>query len=167
MQEPKLPLKERLWAKPKHWIWLGVPLGGLLAVVAGAVALGTFNYTVHATSSLEFCVSCHEMETNILPHYQASSHYQNNSGVRAVCADCHIPQAWGPKVVRKVQKGFTEIPAKILGTISTPEKFEAKRLEMAERVWSDMKATDSRECRSCHSLESMANQERRTAKNTV
>ncbi|GAB1460947.1 hypothetical protein MASR2M50_27210 [Thauera sp.] len=35
------------------------------------------------------------------------------------------------------------------------EKFEAKRLELARREWSRMKANDSRECRNCHSFESM------------
>ena len=40
-------------------------------------------------------------------------------------------------------------------TISTKEKFEAKRLELAKRVWASMKATDSRECRNCHDNESM------------
>jgi nitrate/TMAO reductase-like tetraheme cytochrome c subunit len=43
----------------------------------------------------------------------------------------------------------------MLGTISTKEKFEAKREEMAKHVWEDMKATDSRECRNCHALETM------------
>jgi nitrate/TMAO reductase-like tetraheme cytochrome c subunit len=42
-----------------------------------------------------------------------------------------------------------------LGTISTREKFEAKRLELAENVWATMMANDSRECRNCHSYESM------------
>jgi cytochrome c-type protein NapC len=36
-----------------------------------------------------------------------------------------------------------------------PEKFEAKRLQLATNVWNAMKSTDSRECRNCHSFESM------------
>ncbi len=48
-----------------------------------------------------------------------------------------------------------DIVAEIRGTIDTPAKFEAKRGELAERVWAYMKASDSRECRSCHSFESM------------
>ncbi|WP_221627976.1 NapC/NirT family cytochrome c [Teredinibacter franksiae] len=158
------PRKSRLWKKPNHWIWLGIPAGGFAMLLLGAIALGGFNYVIHETSSMEFCVSCHEMETNIFQAYKETPHYNNSSGIRTGCSDCHVPQAWGPKILRKTHKGLVEIPAKILGTISTPEKFEAKRLEMAERVWADMEATDSRECRSCHSLEAMANQDRRTAK---
>jgi nitrate/TMAO reductase-like tetraheme cytochrome c subunit len=42
-----------------------------------------------------------------------------------------------------------------MGNIDTREKFEAKRLELAERVWATMQSTDSRECRNCHALISM------------
>ena len=42
------------------------------------------------------------------------------------------------------------------GSIDTPEKFEAKRFELASRVWNSMKETDSRECRNCHQFSVMA-----------
>jgi len=42
-----------------------------------------------------------------------------------------------------------------MGTIDTPEKFEAHRLTMAKRVWKTMKETDSRECRNCHRFDFM------------
>ena len=53
-----------------------------------------------------------------------------------------------------------------MGTIDTPEKFEAKRMQLAEHVWSSMEASDSRECRNCHSYEAMdfEHQSRRGAK---
>ena len=38
----------------------------------------------------------------------------------------------------------------MLGTINTPEKFDAERMKLAGTVWRAMKATDSRECRNCH-----------------
>jgi trimethylamine-N-oxide reductase cytochrome c-type subunit TorC len=37
-----------------------------------------------------------------------------------------------------------------MGTIDTPEKFEAERLTMAKRVWARMTESNSRECRNCH-----------------
>jgi len=82
-------------------------------------------------------------------------HYKNASGVRAICSDCHVPKPWIQKVARKIQATFNELPHTIMGTIDTKEKFEAHRLEMAENVWAGMKATDSRECRNCHALETM------------
>jgi nitrate/TMAO reductase-like tetraheme cytochrome c subunit len=57
-------------------------------------------------------------------------------------------------MVRKIQAS-NELFHKIMGTISTREKFEAKRLELAEHVWASMMENDSRECRNCHSYESM------------
>ena len=42
-----------------------------------------------------------------------------------------------------------------MGTITTPEKFEARRLELARSEWKRMKASDSRECRNCHTFDGM------------
>jgi nitrate/TMAO reductase-like tetraheme cytochrome c subunit len=134
---------------------------GLMAVLVvvggclGAAALGGFNAIMDHTNSLGFCISCHEMETTVYQEYIKSPHYQNPSGVRVVCADCHVPKPWFEKVLRKI-RATNELYHKVAGTISTPEKFEAHRREMAERVWAEMKANDSRECRSCHSYDAMA-----------
>ena len=48
-----------------------------------------------------------------------------------------------------------DVWGEIMGTIDTEEKFEQYRWEMANRVWARMEATDSRECRECHSYEAM------------
>ena len=42
-----------------------------------------------------------------------------------------MPKEWGPKMVRKIQAS-NELLHKALGTIDTPEKFEAKRAELAQ-----------------------------------
>lgn len=155
-----------LWRRPRLWFLLGIPLGGFLMFFLGAAALGAFNAVTGYTNTLEFCTSCHEMRDFVYAEYKKTIHYQNAAGVRAVCSDCHVPKPWGPKMWRKVQASFRELPHKVLGTISTREKFEAKRLELAEDVWAGMKATDSRECRNCHSLEAMklADQDRSAQK---
>jgi cytochrome c-type protein NapC len=57
-------------------------------------------------------------------------------------------------VVRKIQ-ATNKLSHKVMGSIDTPEKFEAKRLKLARPVWSVMKKTDSRECRNCHNYDSM------------
>jgi nitrate/TMAO reductase-like tetraheme cytochrome c subunit len=56
--------------------------------------------------------------------------------------------------VRKVQ-ATNELFHHLRGTIDTPQKFDEKRREMAERVWASMIANDSRECRNCHSWNAM------------
>ncbi|AKH20368.1 hypothetical protein AAY24_08400 [Sedimenticola thiotaurini] len=123
--------------------------------VTGIIFWGGFNTVMEATNSLEFCISCHEMEDTVYKEYTETVHYSNRSGVRAICSDCHVPKDWVHKIVRKVQASG-EIYHKIMGTVSTPEKFEARRLHLANRVWATMKATDSRECRNCHSWEAMS-----------
>ncbi len=136
-------------------------LGGIGGVFFLSGSVGLVKYT----NTTEFCISCHEMENTVFQEYKKSAHYNNASGVRATCSDCHVPKEWGPKLVRKI-KASNDIYHKILGTIDTPDKFEAKRFELATRVWDYMKKTDSRECRSCHTQEAMdfAKQGRRAAK---
>lgn len=75
-------------------------------------------------------------------------------GVQATCSDCHVPRPWIYKIVRKI-KATNELYHKAPGTINTPEKFEARRLHLAERVWESMRATDSRECSNSHEFKSM------------
>ncbi len=126
----------------------------LVGVILGIIFWGGFNTVLEATNTMEFCISCHEMRDNVYKEYKETVHFKNPSGVRATCADCHVPRPWIYKIVRKVQ-ATNELYHKALGTIDTPEKFEAHRLVMAKRVWATMKATDSRECRNCHTFDSM------------
>ena len=120
----------------------------------GIIFWGGFNTAMEMTNNEEFCISCHEMKNNVYQEYKQTVHYSNRTGVRATCPDCHVPKEWEHMVVRKVS-ATNELFHKILGSIDTPKKFEAKRLELAEHVWQGMKETDSRECRNCHSNEYM------------
>ncbi len=132
----------------------GLALIGLLGVVTGVVGWGGFNTAMEATNTMEFCISCHEMRDNVYEEYKKTAHYQNASGVRAVCSDCHVPRDWTAKLIRKVQ-ATKELYHWALGSIDTKEKFEAKRHELARHEWDRMRATGSRECRNCHSFEAM------------
>lgn len=94
------------------------------------------------------------MRDNVYVEYKKTIHYSNRTGVRAVCSDCHVPKDWTHKIIRKVQAS-KELYGKLMGTIDTKEKFEAKRLQLARNEWARMKASDSRECRNCHSFDGM------------
>jgi cytochrome c-type protein NapC len=122
--------------------------------ITGIIFWGGFNTVMEATNQLEFCISCHEMQSTVYQEYKKTVHYQNRTGVRAICSDCHVPKDWIHKMQRKIQASG-EVWGKITGSIDTPEKFEAKRLELAQHEWDRMKASDSRECRNCHSFEGM------------
>jgi len=131
-------------------------LGSLLVAggVGGVLFWGGFNWGMEATNTEKFCIGCHEMYENVYLEYQETAHYNNHSGVRAVCSDCHVPKEWVFKVRRKIYAS-RELFHHFAGTIDTPEKFEAKRLQLASNVWRTMKSTDSRECRNCHNFEYM------------
>jgi nitrate/TMAO reductase-like tetraheme cytochrome c subunit len=153
--------------EPRHgflrlaWNWLWRPsvrwsLGSIFIAggIAGIIFWGGFNTFMEYTNTEKFCLSCHEMADNVGVEWKQSVHYKNASGVRAICSDCHVPKEWTAKLVRKIQAS-NELYHWFIGSIDTPEKFEASRAEMAERVWAGMIANDSRECRNCHSDDAM------------
>ncbi|WP_339799470.1 NapC/NirT family cytochrome c [uncultured Marinobacter sp.] len=146
---------KRYWAilrKPSVHFSLGfLTLGGFLA---GIIFWGGFNTALEVTNTEQFCIGCHEMEVNVYEELKETIHYTNRSGVRATCSDCHVPHGWTHKVARKMEAS-KEVWGWIFGTINTPEKFENKRRELAEREWHRLKANDSLECRNCHEFDSM------------
>lgn len=135
--------------RPRKWHWVLI-----VGITLGILLWGGLHTTLEATNSERFCLSCHEMREYIYPEYIQSTHHLNRTGVRATCADCHVPQPWGYMIIRKI--GATnELYHKVIGTISTREKFIARRLQLAQWVWQDMRASDSRECRNCHTWTAM------------
>ena len=120
---------------------MGVLLG--IVIVIGGV------WSVEKTNTQTFCISCHELERTVYQEYLKSPHFRTESGVGATCPDCHVPREWFNKLVTKTI-AIKDLYHHLAGTIDTREKFEAHRLTMAQRVWKNMKETDSRECRNCH-----------------
>jgi nitrate/TMAO reductase-like tetraheme cytochrome c subunit len=119
--------------------------------VAGGIG---FDTALGHTSTSAFCLSCHEMKS-MQEELSRTVHFRNRSGVRVGCGDCHVPPNQPDKLIAKF-RALDDLYAHFMGTIDTPEKFEARRLEMAEKVWTAMKADGSAACRTCHSFEAMA-----------
>src|SRR5450631_3983055 len=110
---------------------------------SGIIFWGGFNTGMEATNRLEFCIGCHEMRDNVYQEYKKTIHYSNRTGVRAICSDCHVPKKnWFSEMYRKIEAS-RDVLGELMGTIDTREKFDAKRLEMAQREWSRMKESDS------------------------
>ena len=129
-----------------------------LAVVffaGGIIFWGGFNTALEATNTLEFCTSCHEMRDTVYKELQQTIHWSNRTGVRAICSDCHVPKDWTHKMIRKSKASF-EVWGKLVGSIDTPEKFEARRMTLATHEWERMKDSGSRECRNCHNFDAMS-----------
>lgn len=152
--------EERPVKKIKWWLVLVMAAGGvgfaISLMIGGAAALAW-------TNTEGFCISCHEMKNNVYAEYKGTIHDQNRSGVRAICSDCHVPRQPIDMIKRKMQASLELYGHFVTGSIDTPEKFEAKRYELATHVWKRMKETDSIECRNCH-METKMSHELRSAK---
>jgi len=117
----------RAWLK-RAWRLFWSPsgkysLGGIFIVggVAGIIFWGAFNTFMEYTNTLEFCISCHEMDQLVYQEYKTTIHYKNRTGVRVVFADCHVPKAWLPKVWRKI-KASNELYHKLIGSVRSEER---------------------------------------------
>lgn len=142
----------RILNRPSVHLSLGFLTIG--AFIAGIIFWGAFNTALEAANTEPFCIGCHEMRENVYQELQGTIHFSNRSGVRAKCADCHVPHNWTNKIARKMQAS-KEVWGKIFGTINTREKFEEERLKLANNEWRRLKANNSLECRNCHQFESM------------
>jgi nitrate/TMAO reductase-like tetraheme cytochrome c subunit len=134
----------------------------IAGVVGGILFWGGFNWALESTNRMAFCISCHEMRDNVYEELKQTIHFKNRSGVTAICSDCHVPHDWFFKIRRKIQAS-NEVLHKMLSTIDTREKFEAHRLELAQRVWATIRANYSRECSNCHSVDHMDPQKQSAA----
>jgi cytochrome c-type protein NapC len=65
-----------------------------------------------------------------------------------------VPHEPIPLIKRKIRASL-ELWGHFRGVIDTKEKFEAHRYQLATRVWTRMKQTDSLECRNCHHADAM------------
>jgi len=94
------------------------------------------------TSSVDFCtVNCHEM-SSAFREWQTSSHYDNDTGVVAECADCHLPPEFLPKIKAKLYFGVRDTLSHYFGD---PENLDRKLLAEAAAYG----ITDS-SCMACH-----------------
>ena len=143
-----------LWRRPQRWFLLGIPAGGLIAFVVGIAFTGSFIGGLKITETDAFCTSCHEMQQPF-QELARSPHFSNEFGIQASCGNCHVPPAFLPGLWRHVQ-AYKEVLGHIGGKLNTPAKYEAHRLEMAQKIWAEFKANDSAECRSCHTPSAMA-----------
>lgn len=163
-QEKRPNFIVRIW----RWFWrlmtqpaarFGAGFLVLIGIAVGIIGWQSKMAIIEATSTTDFCMSCHEMEAFVMPAVAEGPHWNNASGVRAECKDCHVPKNYFAKMKVKINAGLVEVPGHLTGKIGTQEKYDAYRPVMAERVWERMAATDSRECRSCHAWETMSEED--------
>ncbi len=142
---------KKMIQKIRSW---GSGPGSLVVLIVG-LALGMVffasagSFMVYANSEKFCATSCHEMG-QLQKEHKGTIHDVNRSGVRATCNDCHVPHEYVPNYLAKLGLFSDFWGHYVTHSIDTKEKFEAKRYQLAKRVWTYMKENDSRECRHCH-----------------
>jgi len=134
-------------------------IGGIAGIVAALAA----EEMDRLTTSDEFCTSCHAMQTYIADAetYKASPHQTTASGVRAGCADCHIPKGLVVATYTHVVNGVADIWGQLRFDYEDPEVWKAERARLAHAVRDWFRANDSVTCRGCHEEASIKPQRKR------
>ena len=88
----------------------------IFSLVVGGALIGAGAATLHFTGTEKFCSSCHTNDA--AAEFKDTIHDKNRTGVRAACADCHLPKEFVPMMVRKVQAA-REVWGHFAGTIDT------------------------------------------------
>lgn len=116
--------------------WSLVAAGGL---VAAALLLSV---PLARTSSMSFCMSCHEMERYKV-ELEKSSHARDKDKNPIECAQCHIPMNVGPKYFAvKLVSGVKDMWVHYLGD---PSNLDRRSLQVSARRF----IVDAN-CRECH-----------------
>lgn len=114
-----------------------------LALGAFIVFSAVFGYTMHATSTTDFCASaCHEMNQ----HYEElkfSSHFKDKDGKEIGCSQCHLPAGVGPKYF--TAKTYMGVKDLFVHFILQPDDFVRVEHQAAARRF-----LDDKNCLKCH-----------------
>jgi len=81
---------------------------GIFLFLAGACIILILNRGLEYTSSDDFCDSCH-MHPHAMNKWRFSSHYDNKSGIKVHCVECHLPPDGVPHLTAKVTTGLRDI----------------------------------------------------------
>jgi len=103
---------------------------------------GISGYALHATSSTEFCMSCHEMK----PYQKEvafSSHAKDKEGTPIDCRQCHIPLGIGPRFFAvKIYSGTKDLAVHFR---SKPDRLNRIQAQQVARRF-----VDDANCLACH-----------------
>jgi cytochrome c-type protein NapC len=113
-----------------------------------------FNTAIEILNTQQFAIGCHEMRDNLFVELNTNINPCNASGACATCPDSHLPHQGTDKVARKMQAA-KEVWGALFSTINTREKFNTKRLELANHECARLKSNDSLQCRNCHGFKYM------------
>lgn len=80
----------------------------LLIFILGMFFLIIMNYGYEASSTNEFCESCH-VHPQAIQSWKLGPHVYNRSGVKVNCVDCHLPPTGIEKYTAKLTTGLRDV----------------------------------------------------------
>lgn len=120
----------------------------IITALVTIIGVFAFHKAEQFIDRTEFCVSCHSMSYN-LAELKESTHY-GALGVNPKCTDCHVPDHLVGEFQAHVIDGVRSILGELRLDLSTIEKFDEHRPEMAHNARMRLKQWDSSPCRRCH-----------------
>ncbi len=122
-----------------------VPRGKLpmaTVIVVALVLIGVTAFAFQATSSTDFCASCHEMKRH-RTELKFSPHAMDAEKQPIACVQCHLPNSFGPKYVAiKTYLGVKDV---LVHTFGDEDDFYRAELQVTARTF-----IDDESCRACH-----------------
>lgn len=76
--------------------------------IVGIIFILGFDRAVEATSTNDFCASCH-VHPQATSSWKQGVHYATQSGYRVSCAECHLPPKGEGYLVEKTKTGFRDL----------------------------------------------------------
>lgn len=121
----------------------------VVGIVIGVVGYFTTQQTLHATSKDEFCMTCHSNHS-LQQEVLDSAHGGGRSGIVVECQQCHIPQEPFAYLLKKIIVSKDLIGFMTIDGFNTQEWLEENRRDQADLAREFFRATDSQNCKNCH-----------------
>jgi formylglycine-generating enzyme required for sulfatase activity len=88
--------------KKRVWLWF------IAGLAAGAIILLGMGKAVEATSTNDYCASCH-VHPQATASWKQGVHYATKSGYRVSCAECHLPPKGEGYLIEKAKTGTRDL----------------------------------------------------------
>ncbi|MDX9729986.1 MAG: NapC/NirT family cytochrome c, partial [Bacteroidales bacterium] len=77
-------------------------------LITGVLIFAGFGKAVEATSTNNFCASCH-VHPQATASWKQGVHYATQSGYRVSCAECHLPPKGEGYIIEKAKTGMRDL----------------------------------------------------------
>ncbi|GLS83546.1 NapC/NirT family cytochrome c [Paraferrimonas haliotis] len=122
----------------------------VVGIIIGAVGFFASQKTLHATSTDEFCMTCHSNHS-LKDEVLTSVHGGNKHGIVVECQQCHIAQDSFGYLKKKIIVSKDLWGYMTIKDFNTQKWLDENRAEQAELAAGYFRQIDSSTCQKCHS----------------